>query len=400
MDLKSGQLYWPLKNGLLGTYPILKHDLACEVAIIGAGVTGALVARELCDAGVETIVLDRRDAGWGSTSASTCLLQYEVDTHLTDLKKLVGERDAVRSYLLCLESIGTIERIVATLDDDCGFARRPSVYLASRKRDVQALRDEWEARREAGIRVDFLDQAAVEARFPFSRPAALLSADGAQVDAYRLTHYLLRYAQQRGVCVFDRTAVARFEAHADGVTLVTDRDWRVRARSVVFAAGYEAQQYLRRKVVDLKSTYALVSEPLASFDGWFEQCLLWESARPYLYARTTDDGRALVGGLDEPFRNPVLRDKLIERKAGKLADSFRELFPALDFDVAYAWAGTFGETKDGLAYIGATEEFPHAFFALGYGGNGITYSAIAARIITDAVRGLENDDARIFRFDR
>jgi glycine/D-amino acid oxidase-like deaminating enzyme len=181
---------------------------------------------------------------------------------------------------------------------------------------------------------------------------------------------------------------------------VTDRDFRVRARYVVFAAGYETQEYLRQKVVELKSTYALVSEPLASFDGWFEQCLLWESARPYLYARTTDDGRVLVGGLDEPFRNPLLRDKLIERKTSKLAESFHELFPAIDLDVAYAWAGTFGETKDGLAYIGQTEEFPHALFALGYGGNGITYSMIAARVITDAVCGLENDDARIFRFDR
>lgn len=59
------------------------------------------------------------------------------------------------------------------------------------------------------------------------------------------------------------------------------------------------------------------------------------------------------------------------------------MFPRIDLEVSYTWAGTFGETKDGLAYIGQTPEFPHAYFALGYGGNGITFSVIAAKIITD-----------------
>jgi len=70
------------------------------------------------------------------------------------------------------------------------------------------------------------------------------------------------------------------------------------------------------------------------------------------------------------------------------------LFPRIDLEVSYTWAGTFGETKDGLAYIGQTPEFPHAYFALGYGGNGITtFSVIAAKIITDLHLGRPNPDA-------
>jgi glycine/D-amino acid oxidase-like deaminating enzyme len=69
-------------------------------------------------------------------------------------------------------------------------------------------------------------------------------------------------------------------------------------------------------------------------------------------------------------------------------------------EVSYTWAGTFDETKDGLAYIGQTPEFPHAYFALGYGGNGITLSVIAAKIITDLHLGRPNPDADIFRFDK
>ena len=64
------------------------------------------------------------------------------------------------------------------------------------------------------------------------------------------------------------------------------------------------------------------------------------------------------------------------------------------------WAGTFGETKDGLAYIGAHPRLPHAYFALGYGGNGITYSLIAAEIIRDDILGRKNPAAKIFAFGR
>ena len=61
---------------------------------------------------------------------------------------------------------------------------------------------------------------------------------------------------------------------------------------------------------------------------------------------------------------------------------------------------TFGETKDGLAFIGQIRQMPRCYFALGFGGNGITYSVIAAEIIRDALLQRPNADARLFRFDR
>ena len=76
------------------------------------------------------------------------------------------------------------------------------------------------------------------------------------------------------------------------------------------------------------------------------------------------------------------------------------MFPRIPFEPEYVWGGTFAQTADGLAYIGESPELPHAYFALGYGGNGITFAAIAARIITDLYIGRDNSDAHIFRFGR
>jgi len=400
MDLTSGYPYWPVKSGLLGVYPPLRDDLRCDVAVIGAGITGALVAHHLVEAGVDVVVLDKRDVGGGSTSASTALLQYEIDTPLHELIELVGTDHAVRAYMLCRDAIYKLEELAQAAGIGCEFERKQSLYFASSRWDVKALKKEHAARRAHGINVDLLDRNDIEARFSFSAPAALYSYDAAQVDAYKLAHGLLANAAKRGVRVYDRSEVTGWEVDKCGVTLTSERGCRVAARTVVFAAGYEAQRYLKRQVTKLRSSYAPVSEPIEEFSGWHEQCLIWETARPYVYLRTTTDGRAIIGGEDDSLDIPTRRDAAIGRKVKKLTKRFAAMFPHIPLDVAFAWAGTFGETKDGLAYIGATDEQPGALFALGYGGNGITFSVVAADIIRDLYLGRPNPDAKRFCFER
>ncbi len=400
MDLRSGHPFWLLKNGILADYPSLKHDESCEVAVIGGGITGALVAYHLTREGVETILVDTRDIGAGSTTASTALLQYEIDTELHELIGTVGEAPAVRSYKLGLEAIDTVERLSIELKDDCGFERKTSLYLASRKSDVPKLRKEYDTRKVFGFHVEYLEAKDIESRASFTAPGAILSYGDAQVDPFRLTHRLIQAATKQGLRVYDRCKVSKVESSDGGVLLHTEGGFRIRGQRVVFATGYESQQYLKQNVGVLKSTFALISEPFDSFEGWPERSLIWESARPYFYLRTTSDDRAIVGGEDVPFATAHKSDQLIARKTQKLQRRFTDMFPRLDIEVAYTWAGTFSETKDGLAYIGQTPEFPHAYFALGYGGNGITYSVIAAKIITDLHLGRPNPDADIFRFDR
>lgn len=400
MDLVSPHPFWPLKNGLLSVYPSLRADVQCEVVVLGGGITGALLAHRLVEAGLDVVLVDKREVASGSTSASTALLQYEIDTPLTELIDRMGQRDAEQAYRVCLESIAKVEQLCADLGDDCGFTRKQSVYLATKNREVAGLREECAARQKAGIDVEFLSEEDIATRFSFRRPAGLVSHTAAEVDVFRVTHRLLTRAQEKGARIFDRTEVKKYDPTEEGITLTTDAGRTIRARWAVFATGYEAVELMNRRVVNLKSSFALVSEPLENFAGWWERCLIWETARPYLYLRTTNDGRAIVGGEDDPFRNPARRDAMVPKKAERLAKRFRELFPQIELEIAYAWAGTFGETEDGLAYIGALPELPSCFFALGFGGNGVTYSVAAAEIIRDAILRRPNTEAHLFRFDR
>jgi glycine/D-amino acid oxidase-like deaminating enzyme len=210
MDLTSGELYWPQQT-TPGLYPTLQESIHCDVAILGGGITGALVAHYLTEAGIEAVVLEKRSIGRGSTSASTALLQYEIDTHLIDLKEKVGENHATRAYQLCLEAINKLEYLTKTLGEPCGFACKKSLYLASRKRDVKTIYKEYEARKHMGIPLEFLDGATLRGDFQLDYPAALLSDVAAQVDPFALAHTLLDRASQKGLRVFEITEIESYE---------------------------------------------------------------------------------------------------------------------------------------------------------------------------------------------
>jgi glycine/D-amino acid oxidase-like deaminating enzyme len=401
MDLTSGVPYWLVKTGLRATYPKLDQDRRCDLAIIGGGITGALVGHRFASEGIHTILLEGREMGYGSTGASTALLQYELDCHLTDLIQRIGPSPAQRCYRLCADAITGIERLVSEVGSEADFGRKRSLYLATRRRDVKALERERRARQDIGIEVELLSPSDIRDRFAFERPAALLSSLGAEIDPLRFTHALLAAAGRDGLEAYDRTGVARYQSDRKGVLLETADGWRIRARKAIFATGYNIPPFVPRRQVQLTSTFAFATSPLAGFDGWGEdRCLIWETSRPYFYARTTPDGRAILGGADQPFKGAHKIERMQDRQIERLAKQFAAMFPHIEFDVDWSWAGTFAETADGLPFIGAVPEFPNGFVALGYGANGIPFGYVAADLLVDLFLGRGSPDAELFRIGR
>lgn len=298
-----------------------------------------------------------------------------------------------------MRALDDMRDLVQRLGDDCGLIDRSSIFLARNTGDVELLQREQKARRALGIDVDFLDAAELRAMFNLQRPAALLSRQAMEVDPHRLTWALIDAALRMGLEVFADTQVCSYHPHQQHVLLGTARAAQLRARHVVFATGYETPEFLDPDICTLKSTYALVSDVIDDFSAWPDRCLIWESGCPYFYARTTRD-RVMIGGEDENITDPRERDALIGMKTRALMRKVAALLPEMPIAPACAWAGTFAQTNDGLPYIGTTAQFPRGYFALGYGGNGITFSLVAAQIIRDMLLGRHNPDAELFRFER
>lgn len=410
MDLKSGAAFWSVKNGLIRNHPALTADHATDVLIIGAGISGALVAHELSRNGHRVTVVDRRPVAYGSTSGSTALLQYEIDTHLVDLAKQFGEERAALAYRSCVRAIDRLSDITDGFDD-VEFCPQKSLYLTPLRRETDTLRAEYELRRKHGLPVHWLDRAALINEFGCEHGyAGILSEVAGIVDPYRLAHRLLK-----GVEVFADTHVTHIDRHTHGITAQTSRGHSITAKHVVIACGYESQNHLPQRYARNRSTYALISEPMlppiegdtldtpshATQEHFLQTTLYWETSRPYPYIRRTFDGRIMIGGEDDSVDIAIKRDALLARKSRKLLKTFRDRFPSLDFRPAFAWAGTFAETEDGLPYIGThndTGERVH--FVMAYGGNGIVYSVLAAEIIRATIEGDRHELQHLFGFTR
>ena len=400
MNLKAGYPFWLIKDGLPFNYPTLAADKKTTIVIMGGGISGALVAWQLAKHNIECIVVDARTIGLGSTCASTALLQYEIDTPLSELQHKVGLQNAVRSYQLCLESIKQL-RAVAKEIGFTDFENKKSLYYAAHKKDMQFLKTEYAIRKQYGFKVDLLSDQDIRTQFGFSAPAAILSADAAQTNAYSFTHALLQAGIKKGLQVFDRTNIVKIEHGQKGVTLTTATGFTIKAKKMVYATGYEVVNYIKKPIVKLLSTFATITENMDHTAPVFNKdALIWNTADPYLYMRTTTDNRILIGGRDEEFYNPVKRDKSIAAKARLLSKDFKKLFPDTSFKSEFNWAGTFGSTKDGLPFIGRYKPLSNSYFALGFGGNGITFSQVAAGIICDLVLGSKSNDEAIFSFER
>ncbi len=400
MNLHSSYPFWLAKNGLPFDYPKVEESTSADVVIMGGGISGALVAYHLINAGVNCMLIDARTIGLGSTCASTSLLQYEIDTPLCELIDKAGLKNAVRAYQLCAEAIDKLGKIAKKIKFT-DFEFNQSLYYAAFKKDLFFLKEEFNARKENGFDVDFLDKRVLKKQFSIDAPGAILSAAGAQTNAYSFTHALLQYAKTKGVKVFDRTPIIHIEHHKNNVALTVENGCSIKAKKLVYATGYEAVKFIDEKIVALHCTFACASEQANEKQKfWTDDVLIWNTADPYLYMRSTKDKRILIGGRDEEFYSPAKRDALLPGKIKQLVNDFNKVFPHIAFKPEFSWAGTFGATKDGLPFIGNYKKLSNSLFALGFGGNGITFSLIAAEILTGNITGRKNNDENIFLFER
>lgn len=262
MELTSTLPFWLVKNGLRKIYPSIPDDQTTDFVVVGAGVTGAMIAQRLAEGGLTVVVVDRRDVCTGSTSASTALLQYEIDVSLVRLGQLIGVREAQIAYALSNQSIDRISELINRLSIDCDFQRKTSIHLAADRKLAKLLANEARARRSIKLDVKYHNQAELKEHFNLDGVSALSTSQAASCDPYLFSHGLLANAVANGAKVFDRTDVVKYECIDSTVTLTTDRGPRIVAKKAIIATGYESKSMLKEHIVNLDNTYALVSQPI------------------------------------------------------------------------------------------------------------------------------------------
>jgi glycine/D-amino acid oxidase-like deaminating enzyme len=394
-DLRSGTPYWLRHGNVRVASTPLRANLVVDVAVVGAGVSGALVVDAMLRSGKSVAVFDHRGPVKGSTPASTALLQFDIDQPLIHLAQKVGQERAVRAYWRSATAVDFLRGRIADLGLRCGFRERESVYLPGNVLNMTELKREALMRAKFGLRSRFIGADEVRRMTGIEKPGAILSSGGGEVDPAALVAGLWRSAISRGARIYAPTEVVDVDPGRTHVTLTTGDGHAVRAKHSVFATGYELVKLVKLRGHKVISTWAMATAPQPG-RLWPSRCLIWEAADPYLYLRTTLDGRVIAGGEDEAFSDDKKRDALIPKKIAAIRRKLEKLLPALNTKPEFTWAGCFGASATGLPAIGAIPGAKRCYAVLSYGGNGITFSAIAAQVIQRAILGLPDLDADLF----
>ncbi|NSY61108.1 NAD(P)/FAD-dependent oxidoreductase [Agrobacterium tumefaciens] len=370
-----------------------------DTIVVGAGISGALAAHALQRPGQSMLIVDRRDPVMGSSVASTAMIQHEIDTPLIELRKMIGKDAADRAWQRSARAVLRLEEIVSSLGISCSMARKQALYLAGDEMGLRALRAEVAAREEAGIEARFLDTAELKNDYAIERTGAILSDISASANPAQLTAGLLRHTAGAGAEIVSQLEITDLRNLGDEVVVATAQGKIISARNIVFCTGYEFLKSLESPKHQIISTWALASAKGIDLPDWLSSHILWEASDPYLYLRTDRDGRLIAGGEDEENSTSYLSESKLASKADAIKRKIEKLLGVDIGEPEYRWAAGFGTTTTGLPLIGAVPGMKNVYAVMGFGGNGITFSQIAAEIVAAAVNGGKDPDADLFRFD-
>jgi glycine/D-amino acid oxidase-like deaminating enzyme len=397
LDLRTGTPVWQAYRTPSIPAKALTRDVKADVLVVGMGISGAMMAETLASDGMSVIAIDRRGPIKGSTAATTALVQFEIDQPLSLLAGKIGKDRGERAWRRSRLALFNLKARIAELAIPCGHVERNSLYLSGNVLDPGALREEGERRRATGLQSVYLSRSALKERFGLNRAAALLSAGNLSLDPKKLAAGLFRRAAANSARFYAPVEATSFERASGKIAVATRDGPTITAATVILATGYELTDIVPARGHQIISTWAIATrrQPKAL---WPEEAFIWEASDPYLYMRSTDDGRVVCGGEDEEFTDEERRDALITSKSQHIARKLGRLFPKLDTKPEFAWAGSFGTTSSGLPIIGHLPRHPGVFAIMGYGGNGITFSQIASEIVRSALAGRPDRDADLFAF--
>ena len=340
-----------------------------RVVIVGAGIIGCAIARELAARGRPAIVIDDRPVGGGATRASAGMLAPYVEAHergpLLDL--------AVRSLDLYDDWIAALRR---DIDADVEYRRIGTLEVALDDRGANELRAE--AAGHAGVRSTWMTAAEAKRAHPAlgAIAGALFTPVHGYVAAPQLAIALAAAAERHGT-TFHRAAVTAIVPERSSFRVVTT-DGVVDASHVILAAGAWTNRIEGIRTPPLRPVRGQLLQL-----GWTRDPLSSIVWGPACYIVPRTDGSILVGatveeaGFDERTTAVGVRD-LLEAACALLPD-------AQSATVLDARAGLRPATPDALPVIGPDPDDPRIVHASGHYRNGVLLAPITATVIGDLI---------------
>lgn len=386
MKLYEGKRFWPEITEEF-TYPDIDSNIEVDVVIIGGGMSGMLSAYALSRDGKKVLLIERDKIANGSSSLNTGLIQYMSDVTMIEIDKNYSKEISNDFYKRSKDSLNLIETFATELNsEDVGFKRCESIYVTNKEDEVEDIRNEVKRQNEIGFDAEYLSSEQLSSRYGVKSKAGLISKDDVELNPMQFVASLsYKASKDFNLLIKENTEVKEDDIDLENKQINLD-EITVRFNNLVLATGYnifpKLEKYLPKK--NLVSSFALITNKIEY--PLINETMFWESSDSYLYFRKSPDGRLIIGGEDED--NTELSDQKAQHKAQELIDQVNEyLVDKIDLTAEFYYEAIFGESEDGMPYLGPHPKYEFVYVLCGIGGNGTVYSAMGARDLVNFING-------------
>lgn len=384
-------------------FPRLRGEHTADVVIVGGGLTGCATAYACAQAGMRPFVLEADRIGWGSAGRGAGVLLSNPGVAFRDIAKAHGLRAARRVFegyrKAALDAAATLRR----LNIRCDLQSCDDVLVAIGDGEKD-LRRERDARVEAGLDTKWITGESARKSLGLDVVGAIKPGPGFTLDPYRACLGLAAASRSRGATLFERSAVKKIRVGQKQVDVIVDGGL-IHADKVIVTTGIATTEFkpLRRHFKS-RETYLVLTEPLSSSmrkqlgaDG----VTIRDTASPRHRIRRTKDGRLLIAGGDRDESPSRQREAIRVQRTGQLMYELLLMYPAISgLQPQYGWEMVYGETADGLMYIGPHRNYPRHLFALGSSGDTLAGAFLAARVLARAASDEVDKADEVFGWTR
>ncbi|GAC1448272.1 MAG: FAD-dependent oxidoreductase [Chitinophagaceae bacterium] len=356
-----------------------------DVIIAGGGITGLTTAVLLQEAGKKCLLLEAQNLCFGTTGGTTAHLNTLLDTPYTIIEKNFSKEDAKKVADAAAAALTLIHTNIKKYNIDCDYQEASAYLVAQDEKQEKELQDIFRASAEAGLKVEYV--AALPFPIPFTK---IMKAGGqAQFNPVKYVYGLAKaFEDMEGVILQDCRVT---NVKSNEVLEVETSQGIYQATDIIYATHIPPGVNLVHLRCAPYRTYAMA---LILQDGNYPEGLAYDMLDPYHYYRSqvvNNQQYLIAGGKDHKTGHEENTDYLFT----KLEATIRENFKVKE--IAYHWSSQYFEPADGLPYIGHLPGHPeHIYSATGFGGNGMTYSQVAAITLTDILLNRKNPAIALF----
>jgi len=365
---------------------IKKHkQTSFDTIIVGAGITGVTLAKELQNRGQKCLIIEKENVGFGTTGGTTAHINNFFDASYDEIISDFGEESAVLLADAAKETIRYIKQNIIQYHISCDFSECSYYLFSAEEKQNKKLEDILAAHQKVGIPTE----QTFKIPFSLEFKKAIEIKGQSQFHPLLYINKLLKEYLKQGGEILTHTLVSDYKNKDGVVTVTTDDDLVFTAKNLVWATHIPPGNNRFSVLLAPYRSYAVTLLLENPVNVMAQTADLYDPYHYVRYHKSDNNYYLIAGGFDHKTGDEKDTEKHFEDLKKYVDENFRYK------KIVSQWSSQYYQSADGLPYIGKMPGEDNIYISTGFTGNGMTFGTMTSLVIPDVMEGKETELARL-----